>query len=222
MEGARRRATRAWQGERGGARVCSRRCWTFLARASRSFRAAARETRSSSWPASDPDEIDRRLALAGGQETGVTIDTEHFRAELLEHRERAAGHDQAPRRSATRPSTEETGELMSSSADNHLADTASETYERELDEGLEEDAREQLRQVDEALARIEAGTYGTCSTLRQGDPGRAARSGAVDDALHRRRTKFAELTEPARRSRRRRSTSGSVPRPTRVRPILGR
>ena len=52
---------------------------------------------------------------------------------------------------------------MSSSSDNHLADTASETYERELDEGLEDDAREQLRQVDEALARIEAGTYGTCS-----------------------------------------------------------
>ena len=41
-------------------------------------------------------------------------------------------------------------------------DTASETYERELDEGLEEDARDQLRQVDEALARIESGDYGTC------------------------------------------------------------
>ncbi len=57
---------------------------------------------------------------------------------------------------------DEIGELMSSSADNHLADTASETFERELDEGLEEDAARQLREVEAALGRIEAGSYGTC------------------------------------------------------------
>jgi DnaK suppressor protein len=57
---------------------------------------------------------------------------------------------------------ESTGELMSSSADNHLADTASETFERELDEGLEEGALRRLREVEEALARIDEGTYGTC------------------------------------------------------------
>ena len=92
----------------------------------------------------------------------MTMDTEHFRKELLEHRERLLGtiehHD-----IGTSSLIEETGELMSSSANNHLADTASETYERELDEGLENDAQDQLRQVDEALARIEAGEYGTCS-----------------------------------------------------------
>ena len=92
----------------------------------------------------------------------MTLDPEHFRKELLEHRERLLGtikhHD-----IGNASLTEETGELMSSSADNHLADTASETYERELDEGLEGDAREQLREVDDALARIEAGAYGTCS-----------------------------------------------------------
>jgi RNA polymerase-binding protein DksA len=91
----------------------------------------------------------------------MTIDTDHFREELLQHRERILGtishHD-----IGTASLTEETGELMSSSADNHLADTATETFERELDEGLEEDAREQLRKIDEALARIEAGTYGLC------------------------------------------------------------
>ena len=89
----------------------------------------------------------------------MTIDTARFRAELEQHRDRLqktiAHHD-----IGGSSLTEETGELMSSSNDNHLADTASETYERELDEGLEEDAREQLRQVEEALARIEAGTYG--------------------------------------------------------------
>jgi DnaK suppressor protein len=99
----------------------------------------------------------------------VTIDTEHFRKDLLEHRTRLLGtikhHD-----IGNSSLTEETGELMSSSADNHLADTASETYERELDEGLEDDARDQLRQVDEALARIEAGAYGTCSVCGKAIP----------------------------------------------------
>jgi DnaK suppressor protein len=92
----------------------------------------------------------------------LSIDTDRFRTELERHRDRLqktiAHHD-----IGNSSLTEETGELMSSSADNHLADTASETYERELDEGLEEDARDRLRQVDEALARIEDGTYGTCS-----------------------------------------------------------
>jgi len=92
----------------------------------------------------------------------VTIDADHFRAELERHRERLrstiAHHDIGNSSLA-----EESGELMSSSADNHLADTASETYDREFDEGLEEDAQDQLREVEAALQRIEDGTYGTCS-----------------------------------------------------------
>jgi len=92
----------------------------------------------------------------------VTIDTEHFRAELLEQRERLLGtikhHD-----IGNSSLIEETGELMSSSSDNHLADTASETYERELDEGLEEDAKSQLRDVEAALERMDNGSYGTCA-----------------------------------------------------------
>lgn len=93
----------------------------------------------------------------------MTIDTDHFRAELEQHRERLqstiAHHD-----IGNSSLTEETGELMSSSSDNHLADTASETYEREFDEGLEEDAQAQLREVEAALQRIDDGTYGTCSS----------------------------------------------------------
>jgi len=92
----------------------------------------------------------------------LSIDTDRFRAELEQHRERLqktiAHHD-----IGGASLTEETGELMSSSVDNHLADTASETYERELDEGLEEDAQQQLREVEGALERLEAGEYGTCS-----------------------------------------------------------
>jgi RNA polymerase-binding transcription factor DksA len=92
----------------------------------------------------------------------VSVDADRFRAELEQHRDRLrstiAHHD-----IGTSSLTEATGELMSSSADNHLADTASETYERELDEGLEADAQQQLREVEDALKRLEAGEYGTCS-----------------------------------------------------------
>jgi DnaK suppressor protein len=90
----------------------------------------------------------------------MSIDTAHFSQELEQVRERLLRtiehHD------IGNASLEEaTGELVSA-ADNHLADTATETYDRELDEGLEEDAREQLHQVEKALARIESGEYGRC------------------------------------------------------------
>jgi len=92
----------------------------------------------------------------------MTVDTARFREELEQQRTRLQrtiqNHD-----IGGSSLIEETGELLSSSADNHLADTASETYDRELDEGLEEDARDQLRQVEEALARVESGDYGTCA-----------------------------------------------------------
>jgi RNA polymerase-binding protein DksA len=55
-------------------------------------------------------------------------------------------------------------ELNSSAGDQHLADHASETYERELDESLEENAGEIIREIDDALERIADGTYGTCAS----------------------------------------------------------
>lgn len=91
----------------------------------------------------------------------MSIDSGHFREELEQARDRLVKtiehHD-----IGGASLTEETGELLSGSADNHLADTATETYERQMDEGLEEDAREQLRQIEKALARIESGEYGRC------------------------------------------------------------
>lgn len=44
----------------------------------------------------------------------------------------------------------------------HMADQGSATFERELDMTLEENLRRQLSDVRAALARIDAGTYGTC------------------------------------------------------------
>jgi RNA polymerase-binding transcription factor len=45
----------------------------------------------------------------------------------------------------------------------HMADQGSATFERELDMTLEENARENLLEVQQALERIDAGSYGTCA-----------------------------------------------------------
>ncbi len=58
--------------------------------------------------------------------------------------------------------TDETGDL-SIGKDDHIADTASETFLRELDGGLEENAEHLLGKVESALERIDDGTYGTCA-----------------------------------------------------------
>jgi RNA polymerase-binding protein DksA len=58
--------------------------------------------------------------------------------------------------------SEELGEVADGGTDNHLADTATAMYDRELDGGLEEGARDTLVEIDAALQRIEDGTYGIC------------------------------------------------------------
>ena len=127
----------------------------------------------------------------------MSIDTAHFQEELEQVRGRILKtiehHD-----IGTASLEEETGDMLSGSADNHMADTATETYERELDEGLEEDAREQLRQVEKALDADRVRRVRSLRDLRQGDPGRTARGRALDDALHRRR----EAAGPLRKGRR--------------------
>ena len=57
---------------------------------------------------------------------------------------------------------EDDGELSSASGDQHLADHASEMLDREVDESLEENAEQLVREIDVALGRIDEGTYGTC------------------------------------------------------------
>ena len=59
---------------------------------------------------------------------------------------------------------DETGER---SLDNHLAETASVTLDREIDYTLEENSEHVLSAIETALARIEAGTYGKCERCGQ-------------------------------------------------------
>ena len=90
----------------------------------------------------------------------MTVDLEHFRELLESERDRLLHARQAVHHDGSL--LEETGDLAIGSGD-HIADSATETYLRELDEGLEENADHVLVAIDEALGRIEDGTYGLCS-----------------------------------------------------------
>lgn len=61
-------------------------------------------------------------------------------------------------------------ELNSAAGDQHLADHASDMLDRELDASLEENAEEIVREIDAALAQIDAGTYGTCAVCGSAIP----------------------------------------------------
>jgi DnaK suppressor protein len=90
------------------------------------------------------------------------VDTEHFR-EVLQDKRRAVVEALEYLHKENPGSLEdETGELVSGSADQHMADTATETVDREIDYTLEESDGRLLAAIDGALARIEAGTYGIC------------------------------------------------------------
>ncbi|MDP9343496.1 MAG: TraR/DksA C4-type zinc finger protein [Actinomycetota bacterium] len=61
--------------------------------------------------------------------------------------------------------------------DEEYADAGTATFEREKDESLTDNARDLLRKIDKALARMDAGTYGFCE--RCGKPIEKARLKAL-------------------------------------------
>jgi RNA polymerase-binding protein DksA len=52
--------------------------------------------------------------------------------------------------------------------DQHMAETAAVTLDREIDLTLEENARAGIAQLDRALVKLESGSYGVCDKC--GDP----------------------------------------------------
>jgi len=92
----------------------------------------------------------------------MTIETEHFRTLLLDERgrvERAIANlrEDHPGR------IDEEIEEMGGSQDNHLAETATATLDREIDYTLEENSIRMLTAIDAALKRMDEGAYGTCT-----------------------------------------------------------
>jgi YteA family regulatory protein len=98
----------------------------------------------------------------------VTIDTEQFRSVLLEERTRVQAALENLREETAGTLYDDAGE--ESAYDNHLADTATETYDRELDYTLEENSEHVLGEIEAALTRIEGGTYGICTNCGEQIP----------------------------------------------------
>jgi len=89
----------------------------------------------------------------------MTADVEGLRGRLEEERGRvAAALDNL--RSENEGSLQD--EIDVTAADNHLAETASVTLDREMDYSLEENETRLLAAIDAALGRIDDGTYGRC------------------------------------------------------------
>ena len=89
------------------------------------------------------------------------IDTDLFREALLEERRLVAAAIENLHEETPGSLTDDSGE--ESAYDNHLGDTATDTYDRELGYTLEENSEHVLSEIDAALKRIDEGTYGTCT-----------------------------------------------------------
>jgi len=104
----------------------------------------------------------------------MSLDFDHYRGALeaeqgrLRHALTVVNHEGSL--------TEETGDLAIGSGD-HIADSATDTFMRELDEGLGENAERILEEIEGALRRIDDGTYGMCVVC--GRPIGEERLGAV-------------------------------------------
>jgi RNA polymerase-binding protein DksA len=90
------------------------------------------------------------------------IDVDTFRQLLVEERERILSALAHLHDDNSKSMEDELGALTGRAMDNHLGDMASVTFDRELDEGLEEGAQQTLAQIDRAIAKLDDGSYGTC------------------------------------------------------------
>ncbi|MHB0912263.1 MAG: TraR/DksA C4-type zinc finger protein [Armatimonadota bacterium] len=87
------------------------------------------------------------------------LDTEKYRKLLLSEREEI--HREIEQIEARIDDTEQAqGELAD--YDNHPADAGTNTFTKERDLAVRDSWRDHLGRVDEALGKIERGTYGTC------------------------------------------------------------
>ncbi len=90
------------------------------------------------------------------------LDVNKFRKMLLQQREQLI----AERRASAQGHGEDGVEL--SDYDNHPADAASETFEKTREYALDANFRQIIEYIDEALRKIDQGTYGICD--RCGEP----------------------------------------------------
>src|SRR5438105_15191582 len=88
------------------------------------------------------------------------MDTQQARDRLLAERRRLEEVREAAGRLSA--GAREAAERELSSADQHPAELATETMERELDHSVVVHALTEIAEIDSALNKVERGTYGLC------------------------------------------------------------
>ena len=89
----------------------------------------------------------------------MTVDMDSARDRLMAERLRVTSEMQALQDDLSHSLEDQTDE---DGIDSHLADSASETVDREIEQSLEDNAEHLLGRIDAALGRIDEGTYGRC------------------------------------------------------------
>ena len=89
------------------------------------------------------------------------VDTDRFRGVLQDERQRVVDAISYLHEETAGSLEDETEEILGTS-DNHLGETATATLDREIDYTLEGNSHGILSAIDEALARMDEGTYGIC------------------------------------------------------------
>jgi RNA polymerase-binding protein DksA len=89
----------------------------------------------------------------------VAVDVDRFRELLQDERRRVLDAIEYLQKENPGSIEDETDD---ETTDNHLAETATVTLDREIDYTLEENSEHVLSSIDGALGRIDDGTYGNC------------------------------------------------------------
>jgi RNA polymerase-binding protein DksA len=109
----------------------------------------------------------------------VAVDVDQFGELLREERQRVIDAIEYLHKENPGSIEDETDD---ETTDNHIAETATVTVDREIDYTLEENSENVLLSIDGALDRIQAGTYGTC--VNCGKPIAEDRLAAIPWATH--------------------------------------
>ncbi len=109
------------------------------------------------------------------------LNVEKYRKMLLQERERLHRELEAVEENISYGDTG-AGQSELANYDQHPADAASDTFEKEKDVAVRDSFREVIGRIDEALGKIERGTYGQCD--RCGRPIPKGRLDAVPHAIY--------------------------------------
>jgi RNA polymerase-binding transcription factor DksA len=130
------------------------------------------------------------------------MDPEQARQRLLAEQQRVEGLIEDLRGEFGTDENDDISELAD--YDQHPADTGTETFEREKDLSILEQLENELAELQAALERVDAGTYGIDEETGEPiDPARldavpAARTNVRADDLHARDTRLDEIPEEPR------------------------